>query len=107
MIKGTTPNFTFELPYQVNELKEIEVLISYGISTKKELLQKTKEDCELNGNIIAVTLTEEETLKIPAPSIMEIQLRVKTQNDMVQATEIYEIKVSRLLTNRRIGEAKG
>lgn len=93
MIRGTTPTFTFNLPFDTSVIKKAYITIrSRGIE-----VEKSKENCTLNGNTISTTLTQEETLALPKSLKAEVQLRVLTNDNKALATEIYEVEVAEIL----------
>lgn len=94
MIRGTTPIHTFTLPFEVNLLKEVR--ISYAQSGIV-VLEKTKADCTLEGSIITVKLTQEETLKFDSGKNIEMQLKVLTTGGEVLSTRIRSVDVGRCL----------
>lgn len=97
MIKGTTPSLYFNLPFASSIIKKAEITVEYVDANKRVLIVKTLEDCELGEKSIETQLTQEETLQLPAPSTVNIQLRVMTSDDTVLATDIYKVMVKRLL----------
>lgn len=98
MIRGTTPTLLFNLPFQASIIKSAEISIEYVDAFKKVLIVKTLEDCELGETSIGTRLTQEETLQFPAPASVLVQLRIKTNEDIILATTPYTVKVKRLLT---------
>ena len=98
MIRGTTPTLLFNLPFSASLIKSAEITIKYVDGLKKVLITKTLEDCELGETSISTRLTQEETLQIPAPVIVAIQLRILTTNDIAMATEVHSVKVKKLLS---------
>jgi hypothetical protein len=97
MIRGTTPTIRYNLPFQSSLIKSAEIVLEYVDANKKVLIEKKTEDCTLQGNSIQAVLTQEETLQIPAPSIVEIQLRVVTTDGTIMATVPEKVAVKRLL----------
>lgn len=97
MIRGTTPTLLFNLPFQASIITSAEISIQYVDDFKKVLIVKTLEDCELGEKTIGTRLTQEETLQFPAPSSVLVQLRVKTNEDVIVATVPYTVKVKKLL----------
>lgn len=93
MIRGTTPTFSFRLPFETSEIKSAFITIR----SKRVEVEKGLDDCTLNGRIIETKLTQEETLKLPKDNDAKIQLRVLTNDDEALATDIYTIKVSEIL----------
>ena len=97
MIRGTTPTLLFNLPFQASLIKSAEITIKYIDDFKKTLITKTLEDCELGETSIGTRLTQEETLQLPAPASVLVQLRILTIDDKALATEVYTVKVKKLL----------
>lgn len=97
MIKGTTPTLQFNLPFEASTLKAAEVMVRYVDNNKEVTIIRTLDECEVTGNTITAMLTQEETLLIPAPSVVEVQLRVLTEDDLVLASDIFTTTVKRLL----------
>lgn len=93
MIRGTTPTFTFNLPFDVSNVKSAYITLkSNGVEVEKGL-----EDCTLSETTIATTLTQEETLKLPKNRRAQIQLRVLTNDNNAFATEIFTVEVADIL----------
>lgn len=93
MIRGTTPTFTFNLPFDTSLVKKAFITIrSKGVEVEKGI-----EDCVLDGTTIGTSLTQEETLRLPKNRQAEIQLRVLTKDNVALATEIYAIQVADIL----------
>lgn len=97
MIQGTTPILQFKLPIATSMIKAAEVMVRYVDNNKEVTLVKTLPDCEVTANTITAKLTQEETLKLPAPSNVEVQLRVLTVDDVALASVIFTTTVKRLL----------
>lgn len=97
MIKGTTPTLQFNLPIDTSTLKAAEVMVRYVDNNKEVTIIKTLDECDATENTITAMLTQEETLKIPAPSIVEVQLRVLTVENVALASDIFTTTVKRLL----------
>lgn len=100
MIRGTTPTLQFNLPFQASFIKSAQVLISYVDELKEVVIEKTLDECVLDGMSISTELTQEETLAFPAPVTAEVQLRVvvdKDGKDVALATDVYKVKVKKLL----------
>lgn len=97
MIKGTTPTLLYNLPFDTDKIKSAEIVVEYVDQNKSVKIIKTLEDCTLGGTTISASLTQDETLQIPAPSIVYVQLRVLTTDDLALATEAEKVTVKRLL----------
>ena len=94
MIRGTTPTHIFEIPFDSSYLKRI--LITY-FQDKHIVIEKTENDCTLEGKSISTTLSQEDTLKFSHRKPVEIQIRVLTIDDIALATLIREVDVGRVL----------
>ena len=57
---GTTPTHTFTLPFEEELVADLRITYSQN---KKTIFTKHKEDVEIDGNDINVTLTQEETFR--------------------------------------------
>lgn len=94
MIRGTTPTYRFELPFEVALIKKL--WITYA-QFESELFTLTEADCEMNGNMVTVTLSQEQTLKLNANSFAEIQFRVLMHDDTALASQIITDHTHRVL----------
>ena len=97
MIKGTTPTLHYNLPFGTEVIKSLEIVIDYVDANNGFQIVKTQDDCVIGDNCISTALTQQETLRLPAPSTVDIQLRILTVDEMVFATEVQKISVKRLL----------
>ena len=97
MIKGTTPTLLFNLPIDTATIKSAEVMVQYVDSNKEVTIVKTLDECEVTEKTITARLTQEETLQLPAPSAVAIQLRVLTIDDVALASVIFTTTVKKLL----------
>lgn len=94
MIKGTTPTLEFELPFQINLIKNAYVTLSQkGVV----VINKKYQECDCEGNILRVKLTQEDTIRLNANDIVEIQLRVLTTSEDALASEIWTATAERIL----------
>ena len=99
MIRGTTPTLLFNLPFSASVIKSAEITIKYVDGYKKILIKKELCDCELGETTIGTRLTQEETLELPAPAQVLVQLRILTTDDIVLATEAKQVAVKKLLAD--------
>ena len=99
MIRGTTPTLTFELPF---DCKDIDILNISFAQHYNVVLEKDLYDCNIEGNAINVTLTEDDTLKFdPAESYAEVQIRVGIGEQRL-ASQIMKLSVDRILKDGRL-----
>lgn len=84
IIRGTTPEHEFELPYPLELIGDIRVIYGQG---GRPTFTKTKEDCVLSEGKISVLLTQEETLSVLPSKPLDIEIRIKLTNGKVVRTE--------------------
>lgn len=100
MIRATTPTHIFNLPFETNTIKELSITYS---QRKTPLVQKNKGNCAFDGKVIALTLSQKDTLKFSDRRPVEIQLRVLTTSNTSLAGTITEIDVGRILDDNILG----
>lgn len=93
MTRGTTPTLTFTLPFPADEVSSLWVTLAQN---GEEVLNLDRAQCVIDGNTIAVTLSQEETLALDSNEKTEIQLSVK-MGDKVFRSEIIRIDTDRVL----------
>lgn len=76
IIGGTTPTHVFRLPFGTSQVKCARVLYAPYFWVGEPVVRKETEDCTLDGQTLAVTLTQEETAKITRSRKVKIQVRV-------------------------------
>ena len=102
MIRGTKPTILYKLPFSTSIIKSAEITIKYDDGLKKILIKKTLDDCVLGEKRIETRLTQEETLQLPAPATIFVQLRILTTDDIALATKIHKSSVEKLLVDEVI-----
>jgi hypothetical protein len=75
MRKGTTPTFTFTIPFGTELVKTAKVIFEGDNGVK---LEKRTENCGLAENKITVRLTQEETFLFDCNEYIKVQLRIIT-----------------------------
>ncbi len=94
MYRGTTPTFTFTLPFNCNQITALSVCFA---QQKEIVLEKALCDCAIKENTLTVNLTEEETLLFDEnKKLVEMQLRVGC-GDSRMASNIMRVSVDRIL----------
>ena len=78
MVRASTPTHEFEMPFGSEFYKR--VLITYK-QNDEIVLEKTERDVSWSGNVMSLTLTQEETLKFNDNVSVVIQIRVLTHDD--------------------------
>lgn len=99
MIRGTTPTHIFRLPFDTSLIDEVRIIYSQN---DEQILVKETVDCNLDGNTISVTLTQEDTFKFDCKKCVQIQVRVLTAGGEALASKIKHINVEKCLDNEVI-----
>ena len=89
MIKGTTPTHKFKLPFDAALVEKARVIYKQWT---KEVLRKETKDFKMDGNMLSVSLSQEETFLFDC-SPVTYQLRVKTTYGKVLSTKPETIRV--------------
>lgn len=94
MKRGTTPTHTFELPFDTSILKELKITYAQD---DKSILCKRLADCELNGSVAKVKLTQEETFMFDCKKMVQIQLRGLTLGGDAPESDVIIVSVDKCL----------
>lgn len=94
MIQGSTPTHYFELPFDVSNIKTVH--INYA-QDKQIIVTKTERDCMFGGNVLEVTLTQEDTLALDHSKPVEIQIRVITFDGASLVSVISKVGIAECL----------
>ena len=94
MIRGTTPTLEFVLPSEIPSFKTLWITFAQN---NIEIFTVKKDQCEIEGNIIRVTLDQDQTLNLSASTFLEMQIRGLTVNDESVASNIIKTQVQRIL----------
>lgn len=99
MIISTTPTHVFTFPFDPADCQVIIITYNQG---GKTILEKTKDDCEIDSehNQIFFTLTQEETKKFN-DSCALVQLKIK-KDGVVSASRVEELLVYKPLNTEVI-----
>lgn len=97
MIKGTTPTLQFNLPFETSIIKAAEIVLRYVDNAKTVIIERSLKDCNVGDRSISATLTQEETLALPAPTTAKVQIRVKTIDDKTFACSPKKVLIGELL----------
>lgn len=96
MRRATTPTHTFELGTDATRFAKILVTYKQRGTTKLEL---TEDDVTVEGQTIIYKLTQEEANEFTEGVNVEIQVRVKTTDGDVFATDIITMPVEAVLND--------
>ncbi len=99
MRRGTTPTITFNLPFSVDTVRNVEVYFSQNDDL---IIEKKMDDCVLDGTTLAVTLSQAETLLLNDDTKMKMQARFVFTDGSVDATDIIKGKVKEILKDGEI-----
>ena len=80
MIRGTTPTHTFDLPISKGNIKDIR--ITY-VQNDEKIIEKKITDVILSEKKVAITLTQDESLKFKARRTAFVQIRILTDENKV------------------------
>ena len=72
---GTTPTHIFRLPFSTLLIDKVRIIYAQN---DEQILVKEKDDCDLKGNQISVTLTQEETFKFDCTKCVQIQAQLQS-----------------------------
>lgn len=96
MYRGTTPTLYLELDTELDLTNVIEMWVTFK-SPKVEVTKTLSEVAfDTETNVITVTLTQEETLQMYNGKV-DVQVRLKTDNDLAYATDIVDVEIGRIL----------
>jgi len=94
MIRGTTPTLAFKLPFDTSMCSCVWVTFAQG---DKEVFTKETAACSLDGDMVTVKLTQEETLSFDCKQILQIQIKALTLGGDALASDIIETSVAKCL----------
>lgn len=92
IIRGTTPPFDITLPFDTALLSECRISFAQYSASKVKVIvvQKNIEDVALNGTMVSLKLTQEETLKFREKVDIELELKVKVGADVFKDRYLLE-----------------
>lgn len=94
MIRGTTPTLEFELPFEASLCSDLYVTL---VQNGEVIVDKSLTECTCSGKITSVKLTQEDTLKLSDKYNTEIQVKIKTNDGDVIASDIFVVATGRIL----------
>lgn len=94
MIRGTTPLLEFTVPFNTADLAEAWVTLAQN---GEVVVDKQLKDCKVDPNKLSVRLTQEETLRLQASKLTEVQIRVRTIEGEALASNIFAERTDRIL----------
>ena len=100
MWRGTTPTHTFTLPEGIRAEDYTVIYITYS-QNGSPVLEKTKADMMISGNVIRLTFSQADSLLFGAGPV-KIQLRAKTAGGLAVASEIVSTTAKEILKDGEI-----
>ena len=94
MVRGTTPALRSEFPFELTNVAELWVTLK---PDNNIVLDKELADCECDGAILTLRLTQQETLKLNAFMPVAIQIRMRTNDGNAVASNILTASVGQIL----------
>lgn len=82
---GTTPTLEMQLNIALDAIEQLIISFKQG---SKLALEKHLSDWKKNGNVLLLTLSQEDTLSFK-PGCIQAQVKVKTKGNNVLASPIY------------------
>lgn len=107
MIRGTTPDIVMHIQSDFDFSKIVEVWITVANFDTEETFKYSAEEVAIDeeAHTIGVSLSQEDTLAFEDGEV-EIQMRLLDVNNMSYASEIYEVKMDRILKDGVITDGK-
>lgn len=98
MIRGTTPILTFKINTELDlsQIEKAEITFKSESGMKERTWDETELSIDPVENKIQIQLTQEDTLYF-STGMIDIQLRVRMNNDMVYASKIVSSTLDRIL----------
>ena len=96
MYRLTTPQHCFDLPFGAERVADL--IVSYG-QGETEVLNKRKDDCILEGNVVKVKLTQEDTKMFTPDVSVKIQIRLLTTDGEALASREYVVRCEDVLND--------
>lgn len=93
MRQGTTPTHTFTLPVPAADV--VDSRITYFGDADWVILEKKMEDCDVVGNVLHLTLTQDETFSFPADKRAFVQVRALDKNGKAFTSGVDSFYVAR------------
>lgn len=93
MRRLTTPTHSFTLPFDESVVSKF--LLSY-VQDDQIVLEKTKDEVLIDGNVWSVMLSQEETKKFK-PGAARAQIRVLTHDGKALASDVFQFAVAQVL----------
>ena len=94
-MRGTTPELTFNLPFDTSNIKKLYVTIED--KNQNNILEKTEADCTFSGSVVKLELSQDETLLFEERTRIRAQIRVLTKEGKALKSKVLTIYIDELL----------
>lgn len=95
--RGTTPKHEFQLPFPVDFIKDLRITYSQKGNV---IFSRDKDDCQLEGDILSIQLTQEDTFQLLPNKILEVEIRaLLIDGQVVSGGEPIKLKVIDTINN--------
>ena len=94
MPQGTNPWNTYKLPFSTDLVKKVRITFAQKDGLK---IKKTEKDAQMEGNIVKVRLTQEDTFRLNEMLPVQHQIRVLTKNGDVFKSKVETFSVDKCL----------
>lgn len=96
MYRGTTPTLYLELETEIDLSDVSEMWVTFKSPTVE--ITKTLNEVAFDSetNVITVVLSQEETLQLYNGKA-DVQVRLRTEDDLAYATDIVDVEIGRIL----------
>ena len=96
MYRGTTPTLYLELDTELDLSNVAEMWITFKSPTVEITKTLNEVAFDAETNVITVTLSQDETLQLYNGKA-DVQVRLKTSDDLAYATDIVDVEIGRIL----------
>lgn len=103
MYRGTTPSLTFNIKTELDLTEIAECWVTFKSKQSNKVQTYTFDDLIIDSEAktITITLTQEDTLYF-SPGTVEVQIRLRTTDDLAYASNIKELDIGRILKDGEI-----
>ena len=99
VVRGTTPTLEFKIPFETNAIQNVYITFN---QSNQNILEKTENDCIMEGKTITCKLSQTDTLLFDERLNIDIQIRIKTITDEALASNIITESVRQVLKDGEI-----
>lgn len=101
MIRGTTPTLQFTISGDVAVSNIQEMWLTFA-QFGEIIINKSRNEMEIDGNVVTVTLSQEETLKLKSGKQINMQLRILLTDGTALASGVKRFTIGDVLKDGKI-----